>query len=104
MVLDMIHLSTFFKLINFNTRKKKFLALLDFKLLVTLTLQANYGMGGQYGAHYDPHNYYEDKRDSPVYLDMGDRFATFMVRNIHIGSFSRYEKKPITEYKLSGIS
>ena len=44
-------------------------------------------MGGQYGAHYDPHNYYEDKRDSPVYLDMGDRFATFMVR------ISRYEKK-----------
>ena len=46
-------------------------------------------MGGQYGAHYDPHNYYEDKRDSPVYLDMGDRFATFMVRN----SSFRYEKK-----------
>ena len=71
---------------------RKYLALLDFELLVTLNLQANYGMGGQYGAHYDPHNYYEDKRDSPVYLDMGDRFATFMVRN----SSFRYEKKPIT--------
>ena len=59
----------------------QYLAVIDFELLVTLTLQANYGMGGQYAAHYDPHNYYEDKRDSPVYLDMGDRFATFMVRN-----------------------
>ena len=50
------------------------------ELLLTLTLQANYGMGGQYGAHYDPHNHYEENINGPAYLDMGDRFATFMVK------------------------
>jgi prolyl 4-hydroxylase len=46
---------------------------------------ANYGMGGQYSTHLDPHGYY--KNDSSIYPDRltpyhsagGDRFATFMI-------------------------
>ena len=43
----------------------------------------NYGLGGQYAPHIDPHRYYDpesDPVDSSLYFELtGDRFATFMV-------------------------
>ena len=38
---------------------------------------ANYGIGGQYGTHWDPVG--DDLKDVPVRRVDGDRVATFMV-------------------------
>ena len=37
---------------------------------------ANYGIGGQYSTHTDPHGLYEENKKD--YTLNGDRFATFM--------------------------
>ena len=39
---------------------------------------ANYGIGGQYAAHCDPHELYPNKINDPNFIVHGDRFATFM--------------------------
>ena len=41
---------------------------------------ANYGLGGQYSSHLDPHNYWEGAGPEKSQLGiLGDRLATIMV-------------------------
>ena len=40
---------------------------------------ANYGLGGQYTVHMDPHGYWEGRSSHPVHSVTGDRIATIMV-------------------------
>merc|ERR1711892_198490 len=40
---------------------------------------ANYGLGGQYSQHLDPHGHWEGKSTHPIHSLTGDRLATIMV-------------------------
>ncbi len=65
---------------------------------------ANYGMGGQYSTHGDPHGYYRNDStispefDKPYYAAGGDRLATFMVY------LSEVEYGGHTVFPLAGLS
>ena len=45
---------------------------------------ANYGLGGQYSQHTDPHGYWDGRTTDPGYAQNGDRLLTIMV---YISSF-----------------
>ena len=40
---------------------------------------ANYGLGGQYDTHIDPHGYWEGRAGNRQFEVTGDRLATIMV-------------------------
>ena len=40
---------------------------------------ANYGLGGQYSQHTDPHGYWDGRTTDPGYAQTGDRLLTIMV-------------------------
>ena len=40
---------------------------------------ANYGLGGQYSQHLDPHGHWEGKSTHPIHSMTGDRLSTIMV-------------------------
>merc|ERR1719195_1478689 len=40
---------------------------------------ANYGLGGQYSQHTDPHGYWDGLTKDPGYAQTGDRLITIMV-------------------------
>lgn len=48
---------------------------------------ANYGLGGQYSQHTDPHGYWEGKSADPTHQQTGDRLMTIMVYLTQVTSF-----------------
>lgn len=40
---------------------------------------ANYGLGGQYSTHLDPHGYWDGNKGAHLHSQIGDRLATIMV-------------------------
>lgn len=55
----------------------------SFSLFTQLTSEsfqvANYGLGGQYDTHIDPHGYWEGRTGNRQFQILGDRLATLMV-------------------------
>jgi len=53
---------------------------------------ANYGLGGQYSQHLDPHGHWEGKSSHPIHSLTGDRLATIMVylTNVEAGGATAF--------------
>merc|ERR1711936_910980 len=53
---------------------------------------ANYGPGGQYSQHIDPHGHWEGKSNHPLHQVTGDRMATMMVylSNVEAGGATAF--------------
>ena len=67
-----------------------------FSLFTQLTSEAfqvaNYGLGGQYETHLDPHGFWEGKGGNKVFNYLGDRLATIMVylENVQAGGATAF--------------
>ena len=66
-------------------------------MVTNTTLQvANYGLGGQYSQHTDPHGYFDGLTSDPGYAQNGDRLLTIMVY------LSTVEAGGATSFPLTG--
>ena len=64
---------------------------------------ANYGLGGQYSQHTDPHGYWDGRTSDPGYAQTGDRLLTIMVylASVEAGGATSF---PVTGNRIAAKS
>ena len=73
-------------------------------MMTNTTMQvANYGLGGQYSQHTDPHGYWDGRTSDPGYAQTGDRLLTIMVylASVEAGGATSF---PVTGNRIAAKS
>ena len=73
-------------------------------MITNTTMQvANYGLGGQYSQHTDPHGYWDGRTSDPGYAQTGDRLLTIMVylASVEAGGATSF---PVTGNRIAAKS
>ena len=73
-------------------------------IITNTTMQvANYGLGGQYSQHTDPHGYWDGRTSDPGYAQTGDRLLTIMVylASVEAGGATSF---PVTGNRIAAKS